>query len=139
MNMNRVSGAAEKLLEGERKALAVRVLTGLESITDLADELGVSRNRGVMEFLRDVVGWSMSIGTVHGMLEAAARKAGNVNAGIDLSDVRVGACTTRSFKARNRCWPAWTPRQRIATCWRVKRTVTATPGACICWIRGSRD
>ena len=72
------------------KPLAVRVLTGLESITDLADELGVNRNRGVMEFLRDVMGWSMSICTVHNLLKAAARKAGNVNAGIDLSDVRVG-------------------------------------------------
>ena len=132
MNMNRVSGAAEKLLEGERKALAVRVLTGLESITDLADELGVSRKfvyaqslrestalteafwvaandedkvlfewvvtpqrleqlipwlmlicraapRGVMEFLRDVMGWSISIDTVHGIPEAAARRAGDIN------------------------------------------------------------
>ena len=44
MNMNRVRGAAARLLEGGRKALAVRVLTGSESITELADEIGVSRN-----------------------------------------------------------------------------------------------
>ena len=43
MTMNRVSGAAARLPEGERKALAVRALRGLESITELADEIGVSR------------------------------------------------------------------------------------------------
>ena len=43
MSMNRVSGAAARLPEAERKALAVRALRGLESITELADEIGVSR------------------------------------------------------------------------------------------------
>lgn len=43
MNMNRSVGAAAKLAEGERKALAVLALAGSESITELADELGVSR------------------------------------------------------------------------------------------------
>ena len=52
MDMNRISGAAEKLLEGERKALAVRVLTRSDSITDLADELGVSRKFVYAQSLR---------------------------------------------------------------------------------------
>ena len=43
MSMNRSGGAAARLPEGERKALAVRALRGLESITELADEIGVSR------------------------------------------------------------------------------------------------
>ena len=43
MSMNRSGGAAARLPEGERKALAVRALTGSESITELADELGVIR------------------------------------------------------------------------------------------------
>ena len=117
MTMNRVSGAAARLPEGERKALAVRALTGSESITELADEIGVSRKfvytqthragaaldaafataanddnpvlfelrvtqevveqmilgltlvcrgsyRGVIEFMRDVMGWSISVGSV---------------------------------------------------------------------------
>ena len=42
VTMSRVSGAAARLPEGERKALAVRALTGSESITELADEIGVS-------------------------------------------------------------------------------------------------
>ena len=43
MNMNRSVGAAAKLAEGQRKALAVLALAGSESITELADVLGVSR------------------------------------------------------------------------------------------------
>jgi len=42
--MNRVSGAAAKMPEGERRDLAVRALAGSESITALSDEHGVSRN-----------------------------------------------------------------------------------------------
>ena len=36
------------------------------------------------------MGWSISIGCVHGILEAAARRAGDINDGVDLSEVRVG-------------------------------------------------
>ena len=38
MNMNSVSGAAAKLLGGDRQELAVRALARSESTTDLADE-----------------------------------------------------------------------------------------------------
>ena len=143
VTMNRVSGAAAKMSEGERKDLAVRALAGSESITALADEHGMSRNfvyeqsmrastalaevfstaanddekvlfecavtprrleqmilalvligrasqRGVMEFLRDVMGWSISIGGVHDLLKAAAERARIINESVDLSRVRVG-------------------------------------------------
>ena len=143
MNMNRSVGAAAKQAEGERKALAVLALAGSESITELADELGVSRKfvytqthragaaldeafataanddkkvlfeirvtqevveqmilglalvcrgsyRGVIEYMHDVMGWTVSIGSVHNVLEAAARQAGVINDGIELSAVRVG-------------------------------------------------
>ena len=46
--------------------------------------------RGVIEFMRDVMGWTVSLGSVHNVLEAAARQAGVINAGIELSAVRVG-------------------------------------------------
>ena len=52
MTMNRSGGAAARLPEGERKALAVRALTGSESITNLADELGVSRKFVYAQSLR---------------------------------------------------------------------------------------
>lgn len=142
--MNRSGGAARKLPEDERKALAVRGLAGSESITDLAGKYGVSRKfvyeqthrasvaldeafptavndddekvlfelkitrrvlcrmilalmlicrgsyRGVIEFMRDLLGVHISEGTVHNVLEAAAAKADVINRATDLSAVRVG-------------------------------------------------
>ncbi|MBW8832321.1 MAG: hypothetical protein JF606_23515 [Burkholderiales bacterium] len=46
--------------------------------------------RGVIEFLRDLLGVHISAGTVHNVHEAAARQAGVINSGIALSGVRVG-------------------------------------------------
>src|SRR5258706_8702817 len=40
--------------------------------------------------MRDVVGWSVSLGSVHNVLDAAALQAGVINAGVELSAVRVG-------------------------------------------------
>ena len=49
-----------------------------------------SSYRGVIEFLRDLLGIPVSLGTVHDVLQSAARQAGLINAGEDLSGVRVG-------------------------------------------------
>src|SRR6202162_6360625 len=49
-----------------------------------------SSYRGVVEFLRDLLGMPISIGTVHHMLQLATRQAGVVNHDQDLSGVRVG-------------------------------------------------
>src|SRR3954466_9421049 len=46
--------------------------------------------RGVVEFLRDLLGVSISIGTVHHVLQSVTRQAGVVNHGQDLSGIRVG-------------------------------------------------
>jgi hypothetical protein len=46
--------------------------------------------RGVVEFLRDLLGVSISIGTVHHVLERAAHQAGALNRTQDLSGIRVG-------------------------------------------------
>jgi hypothetical protein len=46
--------------------------------------------RGVVEFLRDLLGVSISIGTVHHVLQSATRQAGVVNHDQDLSGIRVG-------------------------------------------------
>lgn len=43
VTMNRLIGAVVKSPEGESKDLAVRASAGADSITALADELGVSR------------------------------------------------------------------------------------------------
>src|SRR3954470_15664203 len=46
--------------------------------------------RGVIEFLRDLLGLPVSLGCVHDVLQAATRQAGAVNAEQDLSGIRVG-------------------------------------------------
>jgi len=49
-----------------------------------------SSYRGVVEFLRDLLGVPVSVGCVHDVLEAATRQAGAINHGQDLSGIRVG-------------------------------------------------
>jgi hypothetical protein len=46
--------------------------------------------RGVIEFMRDLLGVSMSVGTVHQVLQSAAGKANVINHEQDLSAIRVG-------------------------------------------------
>src|SRR5271165_6285920 len=46
--------------------------------------------RGVIEFLRDLLGISISLGTVHNVLQSAARRAGVINHEQDLSGIPVG-------------------------------------------------
>jgi len=45
---------------------------------------------GIIEFMRDLLGWPISIGTVHNVLRSAAEQAGVINRGQDLSRIRVG-------------------------------------------------
>jgi hypothetical protein len=52
--------------------------------------IGHSSYRGVVEFLRDLLGVAVSIGCVHDMLQAAARQASVINRDQDLSGIRVG-------------------------------------------------
>jgi len=49
-----------------------------------------SSYRGVVEFLRDLLGLSISVGTVHHVLQSATRQAGVINHDEDLSGIRVG-------------------------------------------------
>ncbi len=49
-----------------------------------------SSYRGVVEFLRDLLGLSISVGTVHHVLQSATRQAGVINRDQDLSGIRVG-------------------------------------------------
>lgn len=45
---------------------------------------------GIIEFMRDVLGWSISIGTVHNVLHTAAEQASMINGAQDLSRIRTG-------------------------------------------------
>jgi hypothetical protein len=49
-----------------------------------------SSYRGVVEFLRDLLGISISVGTVHQVLQFVTQKAGVINRDQNLSDIRVG-------------------------------------------------
>src|SRR4030095_14936340 len=49
-----------------------------------------SSSRGVIEFLRDLLGLSVSLGCVHGVLQAATRQASAVNAEQEPSGLRGG-------------------------------------------------
>jgi hypothetical protein len=49
-----------------------------------------SSYRGVVEFLRDLLGVPVSLGCVHDVLQSATRQAGAINQGQDLSGIRVG-------------------------------------------------
>jgi hypothetical protein len=52
--------------------------------------VGRSSYRGVVEFLRDLLGVAVSIGCVHDVLQAATRQASAINQDQDLSGIRVG-------------------------------------------------
>jgi hypothetical protein len=49
-----------------------------------------SSYRGVVTFLRDLLGVTISVGTVHDVLQAATQQAGIINRQQDLSGIRVG-------------------------------------------------
>jgi hypothetical protein len=65
------------------KAWLRQVIAGLALICH-------SSYRGVVEFLRDLLGIAVSIGTVHSVLETATRQASAINRDQDLSGIRVG-------------------------------------------------
>jgi hypothetical protein len=45
---------------------------------------------GIIEFMRDVLGACISMGTVHNVLRSAAEQAGVINGAQDLSRIRTG-------------------------------------------------
>ena len=49
-----------------------------------------SSYRGVVELMRDLFDWSISIGTVHNRVRSATEDAATINAAEDLSGIRVG-------------------------------------------------
>jgi hypothetical protein len=89
--------------------------------------------RGVVRLLQDMFDTTISVGTVHSRLAAAASCAAQINAGQDLSLSALGSAT-KSSKEAGRSWRASMRLPPIATFWLRPNTVTATPGACICWM-----
>jgi transposase-like protein len=138
-----VSCPAKRLAPHERQDLAIQVLAGAETVSELARQHGVSRKflyqqvhtaeealsqafappppppdkvlfylpvteallrqvvlglvlichsstRGVVEFLRDVLGYRISLGKVHNIVHSAVPVAARINQNYDLSPIRIG-------------------------------------------------
>jgi len=66
------------------KAWLRQVIVGLTLICH-------SSHRGVVEFLRDLLGLRVSLGCIHDVLQAATRRADIINRQQDLSGIRVGS------------------------------------------------
>jgi hypothetical protein len=97
-----------------------------------------SSYRGVVEFLRDLLGVPISIGTVHHVLQSATLPAGVVNHDQDLSGVRVGL-HDEIFQGACRCWLVSMPHRLTVISWRWRNIATPTLGACICLTLPNRD
>ena len=184
-NMDRGAGAAARLPESDRKALAIQVLAGGNVVTDLADRHGVSRKfvyaqtekarvaldaaflttpaddevlfnlavtktwlhqvivalplichssyRGVVEFIRDLFGVSVSL--VSFTMYCNPPHGGRLSSTM-VKTFRTSGwdCMTRSSRGQHPCWPASMPRRPTAICWKRRNTVTPIPGVCICWM-----
>jgi hypothetical protein len=92
---------------------------------------------GIIEFMRDVLGWPISIGTIHNVLHAAAEQAGVINGAQDLSCIRTGLHDELFHGGKPVL--AGVCAQSTATFWPRRNTVTPIPGACICSTPPSRD
>ena len=62
----------------------------LEQVILALTHIGHASFRGVIEFMHDLLGVPLSLGTVHNVHQQAAQRAISINAGIDLSPIRVG-------------------------------------------------
>jgi hypothetical protein len=97
-NMNRASAALDEIFspapaDGDvEKVLFSLPVTRrwLEQVTLALTMVAHASMRGVMEFMSDLLGVSISLGTVHQIHQRAAQRAIAINHSIDLSAIRVG-------------------------------------------------
>ncbi len=115
------------------KAWLRQVIVGLALICH-------SSYRGVVELVRDLLGLSISVGTVHHVLQSATRQASAINRDQDLSGIRVGLHDEILQGATPVLAGVDAASTPTAICWRRSTIVTPTPGAYTCWMppcRGS--
>src|SRR3954468_11549871 len=92
---------------------------------------------GMIEFMRDLLGASISPGTVHTVLRSAAEPAGMINRGQDLSCIRTGL-HDEIFQGEKPFLAGVCANRRTATFWPRRNTATPIRGACICSTLPSR-
>jgi hypothetical protein len=93
--------------------------------------IGHASMRGVMEFMNDLLGVSISLGTVHNIHQRAALQAITINDSIDLSAIRVGL-HDEIFQGSQPVLTGIDAASTYCFCWPPKTTATATPGRSIC-------
>src|SRR5512135_1095228 len=87
-----VSCPAKQLAPQQRRDLAIQVLAGTETVSELA--------RGVVELLRDVFDFRISLGTVHNIVHSPVAQARRINQQYDLSTIVIGLLD-EIFQARD--------------------------------------
>src|ERR1700738_4673978 len=95
--MHKASAALDELFSTEQTDDQNKVLFSLpvtkrwlEQATLGLTMIAHASMRGVVEFMRDVLGVSISLGTVHNIHQRAAQRAVVINDSVDLSAIRVG-------------------------------------------------
>ena len=97
-----------------------------------------SSYRGVVELMRDLLGVSISEGTVHNVHQLAAQHAGAINRSQDLSGIRVGL-HDEIFHCSQPVLAGVDARSTYVIFLLRPNIVTPTPGASICSMPHSRD
>jgi hypothetical protein len=92
---------------------------------------------GIIEFMRDVLGASISMGTVHNLLRSAAEQAGVINGAQDLSRIRTGL-HDELFHGGMPVLAGVCAQSTYFISWPRSTAVTLIPGACICSTLPSR-
>jgi hypothetical protein len=96
-----------------------------------------SSYRGVVEFLRDLLGVAISVGTVHDVLQAATQQAGVINRQQDLSGIRVGL-HDEIFHGGKPVLAGVDAHSTYCYLLAAEAIAMPTPGACICWMPPGR-
>jgi hypothetical protein len=97
-----------------------------------------SSYRGVVEFMRDLLGIPISVGAVHHVLQSATRQADLINNGQDLSGIRVGL-HDEIFHGPIPVLAGVDAASTTAICSLRKNIATPIPGPCISLTPPSRD
>jgi hypothetical protein len=94
--------------------------------------------RGVVEFLRDLLGVSISVGTFTKCLNGPhSRRASSTTTRI--CQAFAWACTMNSSRAQCPCWPASMPHRLIAISWLRRNIAMPIRGVCIFSTPPGRD
>ncbi len=94
--------------------------------------IGHSSYRGVVELLRDLFDWRISLVTAHNIVSSAVEPARAISRSYHLAPC-ASVPTMKSSRLAIRCSWGFAPHRPIATCSVGRITATLKPGACACW------